>query len=117
MKYPTAIDPKKVGKYPGFAKSGGGYFYDEVLEYRVWRSCKFRAFATYEEALNYSRSGIGAEPPLVLVRQIEWIDEPEEGVFFHKKGNRITEWQCEWLLTNKRESDSIEKFLAKKACL
>src|SRR5690625_5372120 len=34
--YPLVVDPAKVGEYPAEAKSGGGYFYDEVLEYRVW---------------------------------------------------------------------------------
>lgn len=34
--YPTVVDLHMVGKYPVLTKSGGGYFYDEVLEYRVW---------------------------------------------------------------------------------
>jgi putative acetyltransferase len=34
--YPLAIDPNRVGSYASATKSGGGYFYDEVLEYRVW---------------------------------------------------------------------------------
>jgi hypothetical protein len=35
-RYPPAIDPALVGTYAGVAKSGAGYFYDDVLEYRVW---------------------------------------------------------------------------------
>jgi len=31
-KYPEALDPNKVGHYPAATKSGGGYFYDELLE-------------------------------------------------------------------------------------
>lgn len=34
--FPVAVDEKMVGEYPAEAKSGGGYFYDDVLEYRVW---------------------------------------------------------------------------------
>jgi putative acetyltransferase len=34
--YPTAVKPSLVGKYPITSKSGAGYFYDDVLEYRVW---------------------------------------------------------------------------------
>lgn len=34
--YPFAVDVKKVGSYPALTKSGAGYFYDDVLEYRVW---------------------------------------------------------------------------------
>jgi len=30
------MNPNKVGTYPALAKSGAGYFYDEILEYRVW---------------------------------------------------------------------------------
>ena len=34
--YPAPIDPSRVSTYPALTKSGAGYFYDEVLEYRVW---------------------------------------------------------------------------------
>jgi hypothetical protein len=34
--YPVAVDPNQVGNYHKNEKSGGGYSYDEVLEYRVW---------------------------------------------------------------------------------
>ena len=34
--YPLAIDANMVGEYPALVKSGAGYFYDDVLEYRVW---------------------------------------------------------------------------------
>src|SRR5262245_26734971 len=90
-KSPTAVDPGRVGKYPGRVKSGAGYVYDEVLEYRVWlhpeRGAKrlagdkdyFAAFAEYERALVFSSSAQGAEDPLVLVRQLEWINEPAPG--------------------------------------
>jgi hypothetical protein len=36
MKYPDVKEPEKVGTYPAEAKSGGGIFYDDILEYRVW---------------------------------------------------------------------------------
>lgn len=56
---PVAIDKTKVGSYPARAFAGGGYFFDDVLEYRVW-VCPpeggddyYQAFATYEEALAY----------------------------------------------------------------
>ena len=34
--YPTAVDPARVGTYDPLSSSGAGYFYDDVLEYRVW---------------------------------------------------------------------------------
>jgi len=36
MSHPAVFDPDLVGTYPATAKSGGGYVWDEVLEYRVW---------------------------------------------------------------------------------
>src|SRR5690349_12673415 len=66
-RYPTAVDPSKVGSYPALTKSGGGYFYDDVLEYRVWIYPKgggddyYRAFPSYESALKFSKSVSTAE--------------------------------------------------------
>ena len=34
--YPNVKDLNLVGSYPALVKSGGGYVWDEVLEYRVW---------------------------------------------------------------------------------
>lgn len=34
--YPEVLVPEQVGNYRALAKSGGGYVWDEVLEYRVW---------------------------------------------------------------------------------
>jgi hypothetical protein len=117
--YPPAVDPARVGTYPALAKSGAGYFYDEVLEYRVWvhhpegGDDTMQAFATYEKALRYSQALPGAEEPLVLVRQRESINEPSPGVFLHDRSERITEWRVEWLAGNQRHPDSIERFLKK----
>lgn len=116
--YPTAVDPAKVGSYDALAKSGGGYFYDEVLEYRVWihpdGDDYFKAFATFEEAEAFSKQQQGAEEPLVLVLQHESINEPSPGVYERVQGDRITEWQVAWLKDSKRGPDSIEKFLKDK---
>ena len=117
-KYPGAIDPKKVGTYPALTKSGGGYFYDDVLEYRVWVSPAgggddyFKAFATYEDAERFAQKTRGAEKPLVLVRQLEYVNEPKKGVFERVVGERLTEWLPAWLEGSKRAEDSIAKFLA-----
>ncbi len=50
--YPVAVDLDKVGKYPALTKSGGGFVYDDVLEYRVWVHPEgddyYDAFATHE---------------------------------------------------------------------
>jgi hypothetical protein len=121
--YPTAVDPAKVGTYDGFSKSGAGYFYDDVLEYRVWmcpdRGAKdenngddyFVAFAQWESAEEFSRKTKGAEKPLALVRQREWIDEPKPGHYIAHTGERITEWQVAWLASSKRRPESIQEFL------
>lgn len=123
--YPTAVDPAMVGEHPALARSGGGYFYDEVLEYRVWLypaegaeplagdDDYFFAFAEYEAALAMSQRTKGAQEPLVLVRQHEWINEPEPGEYEVKRGERTTEWNVAWLKGAKRGPGSIQEFLAR----
>ena len=117
--YPVAVDPSKVGNYPALTKSGGGYVYDEVLEYRVWINADgddyYYAFATYENAKDFSEKTERAEEPLVLVLQHEHINEPEPGKYEHVTGDRIAEWRVEWLEGNKRRSDTIASFLREKA--
>ena len=117
--HPIAVDSSKVGTYPALAHSGGGYFYDQVLEYRVWvhpgGDDYYRAFPTYELAAAYSSKQERAEVPLVLVLQHEHINEPQAGVFEHIKGDRISEWKVEWLAGRKRTPESISEFLRAKA--
>lgn len=124
--YPDAVNPDLVGTYPTMVESGAGYFFDEVLEFRVWCHPEsgapdegegadyFCAFATYEEALVFSQAASGAEEPLVLIRQNEWIDEPQPGQFIHEKRERIAEWRVEWLSDNKRYPGAIEGFISER---
>jgi len=123
-KFPIAIDPNRVGTFPGKTGSGAGYFYDEVLEYRVWlhpeRGAQrlagdtdyYAAFAEYESALEYSARTHGAEQPLVLIRQREYVNEPTPGTFTWEKTERLTEWQVQWLKGSQRGPNSIADFLA-----
>jgi hypothetical protein len=125
--YPIAKDPSKVGWYSYLSKSGGGYFYDAVLEYRVWvhphaggpnlqsGDDYFCAFPSYEEALEFSHEMPGAEKPLALILQNEYVNEPRVGVFEHVVDKRITEWQVEWLSDiAKRRPTSIMNFLEER---
>jgi putative acetyltransferase len=121
--YPVAVDTGRVGAYQPETESGGGYFYDDVLEYRVWlhpgRGAArvnggddyFVAFAQYERADAFAKSATGADPPLVLVRQIEWIDEPAPRHFVPENGERLTEWQVRWLRESKRTASSVTDFM------
>jgi hypothetical protein len=121
--YPLAVDPSRVGTFSPDTKSGAGYFYDELLEYRVWLHPEngakplngnedyFVAFAQYEAAEAFSKGTPGTEPPLALVRQFEWIDEPQRGRFVPEKGERTTEWQVRWPSGNKRTSERIKEFM------
>ena len=119
--HPKASNIDKIGTYPALSFSGGGYFFDEVLEYRVWvhpdngDDVYFHFFGDYESALAYSSHTKGAEEPCVLILQKEYIDEPEEGVFYKVKKERITEWQVDWLTDSKREADSLDKFIAENS--
>lgn len=51
----------------------------------------------------------------MLVRQYEWVNEPEPGHYVAEKGNRIKECQIiingKWLAGNKRTPTSISEFL------
>lgn len=127
MRYPAVIDPNKVGTYPASAKSGGGYVWDAVLEYRVWCHPEqgapdlydgddyFHAFATYEEAAYFSEQTEGTEEPLALILQKEYIDEPEDGKYVHMREQRITEWPVVFLKRPKRTASTIPDFLAPSA--
>ncbi len=121
--YPAAVNPSRVGSYVIEAGNGVGYFYDDVLEYRVWlhpekgavpwngKKDYFVAFAEYEPAAVFSTKTKGAEKPLVLIRQLEWIDEPQPGHYVPKKSERLAEWDVSWLAGSQRKAGSIDEFL------
>ena len=127
MPYPPVLDAKLVGTYSAEAYSGGGYVWDAVLEYRVWLhpergapdeadgSDYFYAFDSHEEADAFAKATEGAEEPLALVLQREYIDEPEEGVFRHVREERITEWPVAFLSRPRRTDRTISDFLAPDA--
>jgi len=129
---PDAVDPSRVGDYDALVYAGGGMFFDEILEYRVWvhvhgghstyhfghavTADHYGAFATYAEALEFARETPGAEQPLVLIRQIEWVaevtDDDGSSHYERRSGNRIAEWKVEWLRQGRRRKNDIERFLA-----
>src|SRR5262245_9169347 len=125
--YPDAVEPEKVGRYPVVAGDGGGLVWDEVLEYRVWCHPKrgapddcegndyYYAHATYSEALERSREMPGAEEPLALILQREYIDEPEPGHYVHVTQERIVEWSVAFLRRARRTPSTIPDFLAPDA--
>lgn len=126
-RFPRAIDPARVGKYPAYCFAGGGFVWDAVLEYRVWchpergapdtedGSDYYRAFASYPEALRFSRKSPGAEEPVALVLQKEHINEPASGQYVHVKEQRITEWPVEFLARPRRTRNTIPDFLSPNA--
>jgi hypothetical protein len=125
--YPDAVDPSAVGTYPASVGAGGGYVWDEVLEYRVWCHPErgapdlhegndyFYAFATYAEALAFSREAAGAEAPLALILQREHINETQPGVYEHVTRERMTEWPPEFLSRPRRTDRTIPDFLSPSA--
>jgi hypothetical protein len=125
--YPEVIDVNLVGTYSPLAKSGGGYVWDDVLEYRVWchpergapdeqdGSDYYHAFATYAEAAVFAADMQGAEEPLALIRQIEYIDEPKPGEYRHVKDERITEWPVVFLRRPRRTPNTIPDCLSPDA--
>ena len=127
MSCPTVLNPHLVGTYSAVAKAGGGFVWDEVLEYRVWCHPKhgapdeadgsdyYYAFATYEEAEEFAQSNPGTEEPLALVLQREYIDEPEDGQYVHVREERVTEWPVEFLNRPRRTEQTIPAFMAQDA--
>jgi putative acetyltransferase len=127
QQYPPVLDPERVGSYPARVFAGGGFVWDAVLEYRVWLhpergapdvfegSDYFYAFENYEEALAFSTDTTGAEEPLALILQREFIDESQPGVYKHVAEERITEWPVEFLNRPQRAADTIPNFLAPDA--
>lgn len=119
--YPSVVDPALVGTYAASAKAGGGYVWDEVLEYRVW--CHradggddyYYVYFTAEEALECASEEPGAEAPLALIRQREYLDEDEPGQYRHVREERIAEWPIEFLRRPRRTAHTIPDFLAPDA--
>lgn len=127
MTFPAVSDPARVGEYPPQACAGGGYVWDEVLEYRVWcypgqgaqdlfeGSDYFYAFDSHLQAQAFADQTAGAQEPLALVLQREYIDEPEEGCYVHVRQERITEWPVTFLSRPRRTPQTIPDFFAPDA--
>ncbi len=127
MTFPPASEHDKVGTYPAQASAGGGYVWDEVLEYRVWCHLQdgaddlangddyFYAFATFEEARAAAERLEGATEPLALVLQREYIEEASPGDYRHITHTRLTEWPVEFLQRPRRDEHTISDFLAPNA--
>jgi hypothetical protein len=125
--FPPVLDKSLVGTYPGLAKAGGGLVWDAVLEYRVWchpelgapdqadGSEYYLAFSAYEEALAFAEGTDGAEEPLALVLQEEFIEEPSPGQYVHVREQRIAEWPVAFLSRPQRTERTIPDFLAADA--
>lgn len=125
--FPSVLEVDRVGTYPALAKAGGGYVWDEVLEYRVWCHPErgapdaadgddyYYAFSSYEEAAAFAEGTEGTEEPLALVLQREYLDEPEPDHFIHVKEERITEWPVAFLSRPRRDARTIPDFMAPNA--
>jgi hypothetical protein len=126
-RFPRAINPARVGKYAAEAAAGGGFVWDAVLEYRVWchpelgapdkaeGSDYYHAFASFPAALRFSKRYPGAEEPLALVLQREYIDESTPGKYIHVKKRRVTKWPVEFLSRPRRTRHTIPDFLSPTA--
>lgn len=124
---PRAVNPERVGRYPATAYAGGGFVWDAVLEYRVWchpergapdkaeGSDYYYAFASFPDALRFSKGCPGAEEPLALVLQKEYIDELAPGKYTRVKKRRVTEWPVEFLSRPRRTQNTIPDFLSPTA--
>src|SRR5260370_42406809 len=126
-RFPRAIDPARVGKYPASCYAGGGFVWDAGLEYRVWCHTErggpdkadgndyYYAFVSSPDALRFSKESPGAEKPLALILQKEYIAEPAPGEYAHVKKRRITEWPVVFLSRPRRTRNTIPDFLSPRA--
>lgn len=101
--------------------------WDAVLEYRVWCHPErgapdeedgndyYYAFVSYPDALRFSKKSHGAEKPLALILQKEYIAEPAPGQYAHVKKRRITEWPVVFLSRPRRKKNTIPNFLSPTA--
>ncbi|MBU1239243.1 GCN5 family acetyltransferase [Myxococcota bacterium] len=118
--YPKVKDPSRVGEYSAVARAGGGYVWDEVLEYRVWFHDEngdeyYYAFGDAQTALECFNEEDGAEEPLALILQKEYVSEPEPGNYIHVKEERIAEWPLEFLRRPRRNENTIPNFMSPNA--
>lgn len=126
-KYPKVQDPALIGEYPAAVRAGGGYVWDEVLEYRVWchphdgapdteeGNDYYYVFESFEEAQAYANAHPGCEEPLALILQKEYIEEIAPGKYKHVKKERLTEWPVEFLSRPRRTASTIPDFMAPNA--
>ena len=101
--------------------------WDAVLEYRVWchpehgasdkdkGSDYYHAFVTYPEALAFSESTDGAEEPLALILQKEYIDKPAPERYVHVKERRVAAWPVEFLNRPRRTENTLLDFFSPNA--
>jgi len=75
----------------------------------------YYAFASFPDALRFSKDYAGAEEPLALVLQKEYIDEPAPGKYTHVRKRRVAEWPAEFLSRPRRTKDTIPDFLSPTA--
>jgi hypothetical protein len=75
----------------------------------------FYAFAMYAEAAACASNTAGAEEPLALVAQDEYIAEETPGNYVHVRQRRIAEWPVEFLGRPRRTARTIPDFFAPDA--
>ena len=72
-------------------------------------------FDTAAEAIAFSEGTKGAEEPLALILQREYIDEDRPGEYRHVQTERVTEWPLEFLHRPRRTAHTIPDFLTPDA--
>lgn len=98
--FPAVGGPGLVGSYSAPAQAGGGFVWDEVL-----------VTASGATVLAFSQATPGAEEPLALVLQEEYIEEPEPGVYVHYSETRVTEWPLGFSLHRAARRRRFPRFL------
>lgn len=116
---PDAIDSQKVGYYGHADSYNDGYFWDELLEYRV--RCRalptdeeeelLYCFRDYPSAFEFYKKTPTAQELNALVLQKESITRLNRNEFKHITTPRTAEWPAHFLMRPQGSASFIAKFL------
>ena len=96
---PEVVDPSKIRTYSLLCGAGGGTFWDEVLEYRVWTHGEggdgATIFDNYKQAREFAEREGTIVLALVLQRETCWGNDGSDMKMEFEE--RKAEWQIAWL--------------------
>ncbi len=116
---PSAVDHQKVGYYGNAESYNDGYFWDELLEYRV--RCRalpndeeeelLYCFKDYQSAFTFYKKTPTTQELNALILQKEHITRLNRNAFKHIDTPRMVEWPAHFLMRPQGSTAFIITFL------